>query len=357
MNVGVKKGAGMSIKPVNLFSNFKTTNAAATNPQQVRNNTDESGKSNKKAIIGGLAALAFAGTVATVAIKRRKVPDEVQSALNNFKATNETVNTFVESTHKEINEIVGNAQRQIDEAVESAKKQADEIAKNVQKLIDETMELYRKGDEIAPDGRILRKITGDDTRKLMEEFSQDGKIIRQSRFINDKPITIREGYLETNGNFSKHLFFKDGKPKWYAEGYEEFNDGSRKYIKTVLFADGEPKIYSEDRQKFANGAEKCLKQVFLTNRKPTEYTEGYERFADKSQNIAKKIYFKHGYPDRYMEECQRLSNGSEKCLKTIDFTCGKPKSFKNGYEKLADGTEKIAKQYILTDKGWQEITQ
>ena len=217
----------MSIQSVNPFSNFKTnfnkTNSIATNPQQVQNNANESGKNSKKtaAIIGGLAALAFAGTVAAVAIKRHKVPNEVQSALNDFRATNETVNAFVES----------------------AQKQADEAMEYGQKLFDEVTGLFKKGEEIAPDGTVLRKITGDDTIKIMEEFSQDGNLVRKSKFSDGILYNVQEGIEELadgSRKVAKEIGFADEMPLWYQEGIEELADGSRKIAKEIGFADEMP---------------------------------------------------------------------------------------------------------------------
>ena len=282
------KGINMSIQSVNPFSNFKTnfnkTSSMATNPQQVQNNANESGKNSKKtaAIIGGLAALAFAGTVAAVAIKRHKVPNEVQSALNDFRATNETVNAFVES----------------------AQKQADEAMEYAQKLFDEVTGLFKKGEEIAPDGTVLRKITGDDTSKIMEEFSQDGNLVRKSKFSDGILYNVQEGIEELadgSRKVAKGIGFEDGTPSWYQEGYEELADGSRKIAKEIGFEDGTPSWYQE----------------------------GYGKLADGSRKIAKEIGFEDGTPSWYQE----------------------------GYGKLADGSRKIAKEYELTDKGWQEVSK
>lgn len=245
----MEKGISMSIRPINSITNFKTSKTAATNPQQIQNNADESGKSNKKAIVGGLAALAFAGTIAAVAIKRHKVPDEVQSALNNFKTTNEAVNTLAEDV-----------QKQTDEAIECA-----------QKLFDEVTKLFKKGDEIAPDGTVLRKITGDDTRKIMEEFSQDGVLTRNSLLVNGVPRSIVEG-IEEFADGSKKIarevnFYENGKPGWYREGYEFHSDGLWKFAKEIDFhKNGKPAWYAESVEKLADGSQKIAKHYELTDK-------------------------------------------------------------------------------------------
>ena len=300
----------MSVQSVNPFSNFKTnfnTNTA-TVPQQVQNTSDKTGTSNKKtaAIIGGLAALAFAGTVAAVAIKRHKVPNEVQSTLNDFRATNEAVNTFIES----------------------AQKQADEAMEYAQKLFDEVTGLFKKGEEIAPDGTVLRKITGDDTSKIMEEFSQDGTLVRKSKFIDDILDNVEEGieeFADGSRKIAKRIVFEDEMPYWYQEGYEGLADGSRKIAKGIGFV-GKMSIYQE----------------------------GYEELADGSRKIAKRIGFV-GEMSIYQEGYEGLADGSWKAAKGISFVDKMPFWYPESYEELADESWKIAKEYELTKKPWQEV--
>lgn len=249
----------MSIQQVNPFSSFKTNlnsvnttsaNTAATNPQKAENTAQQDSKNNKKAaIVGTLAALAFAGTVAAVAIKRHKVPDEVQSALNNFKTTNEAVNTLAEDV-----------QKQTDEAIECA-----------QKLFDEVTRLFKKGDEIAADGTVLRKISDGDTRKFMAEYSQDGVLTRSSCFVNGVPKSITEG-IEEFADGSKKIarevsFHENGKLAWYREGYETNSDGLWKFAKEMYFQkNGKPAWYTESGEELAEGSLKIAKQYELTDK-------------------------------------------------------------------------------------------
>ena len=334
----------MSIQSVNPFSNFKTnfnkTNSIATNPQQVQNNANESGKNSKKtaAIIGGLAALAFAGTVAAVAIKRHKVPNEVQSALNDFRATNEAVNAFIES----------------------AQKQADEAMEYAQKLFDEVTGLFKKGDEIAPDGTVLRKITGDDTSKIMEEFSQDGTLLRRSEFIDDILDNVEEGieeFADGSRKVAKRICFEDKMPSWYQEGYEKLADGSRKIAKEIGFEDIMLSWYKEGYEKLADGSWKIAKEIGFEDKMPSLYQEGYEELADGSWKIAKEIGFEDKMPSWYLEGQEELADGSRKIAKGIGFEDKMPSWYLEGHEKLADGSWKIAKGYELTDKGWQEVSE
>lgn len=76
--------------------------------------------------------------------------------------------------------------------MEYAHKQINLAVENAQELFNEVTELFKKGDEIAPDGTVLRKITGDDAEKIMEEFSQDGTLVRRSSFIYDTLDNVEE---------------------------------------------------------------------------------------------------------------------------------------------------------------------
>ena len=299
----------MSIKPISLAFNSKIN--FGNDIQKVQNTVQEAGKNNKKtAIIGGVAALALAGTVAIVAIKRHKVPDEIKTALDNFKATNEAANSLAES----------------------AQKQAEEIVESGKKLFDEVTELFKKGDEIAPDGTVLRKITGDDAQKIMEEFSQDGTLLRRSEFIDDILDNVEEGIEElADGSWkiAKGIVFEDGKPSWYQEGIEELADGSEKFAKGIIFE----------------------------NEKPRDYMEDFKELADGSNKIAKKISFKDGKLSEYAEDIEELADGSEKFAKGIDFKDGKPSLYQEGYKELPDDTREVAKEFKLTDKGWQQVSE
>ena len=307
----------MSVQSIGPFSNFKTnfnkTSSMATNPQQVQNNANESGKNSKKtaAIIGGVAALAILGTGALVAIKRHKVPNEIKTALNNFEETNKAASSLIES----------------------AQKQTDEIMESGKKLFDEVTELFKKGDEIAPDGKVLRKITSDDAEKIMEEFSQDGKLFRKSTFVNDILDNTQEGFEELPDGTKKIAkgidFLEDGKPYYYMEDFKELADGSKKIAKGIGFEDGMPSWYAEGYEELADGSRKVAKRIGFEDEMPSWYQEGYEELADESRKIAKRIDFEDGTPSWYAE----------------------------GYEELADGLEKIAKEYELTKKGWQKVSE
>ena len=332
----------MSVQSVSPFSNFKTNNntskSTITNSQAVQNVAQEAGKINKKtaAIVGGLAALAFAGTVAAVAIKRHKAPYEIKIALDNLKATNETVNSLVQSVQK----------------------QADEITQYAKKVYGEVTELFEKGEEIAPDGTVLRKITGDDTSKIMEEFTQDGEITRKSFFVDNALANVREGIEELadgTKKTAKGIIFEDGKPCCYVEDLKELADGSWKTAKGIIFEDGTPYCYMEDLKELADGTKKIAKGIVFEDGKPSLYQEGYKELADGSEKFAKKISFKDGKLSEYAEDIEELADGSEKFAKGIDFKDGKPSLYQEGYKELPDDTREVAKEFKLTDKGWKKV--
>ena len=338
----------MSVQSVGPFSNFKTnfntTKQTATDPQAVQDVAKDVSKNNKKtaAIIGGVAALAILGTGALVAIKRHKVPNEIKTALNNFKETNEAANALAQS----------------------AKKQADEVTEYAQRLFNKVSDLFKKGDEITPDGAVLRKIIGDgdDTCKVMQEFSADGALVRESRFTNGALDTIEEG-IEKLSDGSKKIarsfgFFKDGTLIDYQEGIETFADESGKVAKNIIFKDGKPCLYQEGCETFADLSAKIAKNVIFEDGKLCSYQEGIEALADGSEKAAKSVIFEDGKPKVYYEGCEIFADLSGKIAKCIDFNKdGKPDWYQEGIEGLANGSIKAAKEFELTDKGWREISK
>ena len=339
----------MSVQSVGPFSNFKTsfntTKQAATDPQAVQDVAKDVSKNNKKtaAIIGGVAALAILGTGALVAIKRHKVPNEIKTALNNFEETNEAANALAQS----------------------AKKQADEITEYAQRLFNKVSDLFEKGDEITPDGAVLRKIIGDgdDTCKFMQEFSEDGALVRESRFTNGALDTIEEGIEKLSDGSRKTArrfgFFKDGTLIDYQEGIEISADLlSGKVAKTIRFKEGKLRWYQEGIEASADESGKVAKKIIFKDGKPCLYQEGCETFADESGKAAKTISFEEGKLSLYQEGIEVLADGSGKIAKYIGFNKdGKPDWYQEGIEGLANGSIKAAKEFELTDKGWREVSK
>ena len=338
----------MSVQSVGPFSNFKTnfntTKQTATDPQIAQDVAKDVSKNNKKtaAIIGGVAALAILGTGALVAIKRHKVPNEIKTALNNFEETNKAANALAQS----------------------AKKQADKVTEYAQRLFNKVSDLFEKGDEITPDGAVLRKIIvdGDDTCKVMQEFSADGALVRESRFTNGVLDTIEEGIEKLSDGSRKTArrfgFFEDGTLTDYQEGIETFADESGKVAKNIIFKDGKPCLYQEGCETFADLSAKIAKNVIFEDGKLCSYQEGIEALADGSEKAAKSVIFEDGKPKVYYEGCEIFADLSGKIAKCIDFNKdGKPDWYQEGIEGLANGSIKAAKEFELTDKGWREISK
>ena len=250
------------IAPVDPFSSFKTnfnnTSTAATNAinntaSEIQQQTAPVTKSFDKknaAIIGGVAALAIAGIGAAVMIKKGKMPDEVKEAFIAANKLNDEATSLAQS----------------------AQKQADEILETAQKKFDEVTELFKKGEEKAADGTVLRKITKEsDTQSVMEEFA-DGKLVRQTFFEEDKAQNIYENI-------------------------EQFADGSKKAAKALGFDNGKISEYSENVEKFADGSEKAAKVLDFDNGKISYYAEDYEN-TDGFITSAKDLYFDNGKPRR-----------------------------------------------------------
>ena len=221
------------IAPVDPFSSFKTnfnnTNTAATNAinntaSEIQQQTAPVTKSFDKknaAIIGGVAALAIAGIGAAVMIKKGKMPDEVKEAFIAANKLNDEATSLAQS----------------------AQKQADEILETAQKKFDEVTELFKKGEETAADGTVLRKITKEsDTQSVMEEFA-DGKLVRQTFFEEDKAQNIYENIeqlADGSKKAAKVLDFDNGKISYYAEDYEN-TDGFITSAKDLYFDNGKPR--------------------------------------------------------------------------------------------------------------------
>lgn len=330
----------MSVKPVSLFFGSKINSNAAANSEQAQNPVKAFLGDKKAAAIGGVAALAILGTVAAVAIKRHKAPNEIKIALDNLKATNETVNSLVQSVQK----------------------QADEITQYAKKVYGEVTELFEKGEEIAPDGTVLRKITGDDTKKIMEEFTQDGEITRKSSFVDNALENVREGIEELADGTTKtakeiSFSLSDGKIIDYAESIEELADGSYRAAKEIEFKEGKVKAYTEGLEACTDCSYAAQKGIFFEDEAPMLYRESYVSFSNGSQKAAREIGFVHNRPNWYIEGNEEFADGSYKRAKILDSSDNNLDYYCEGYEKFADGSEKIVKEYKLTKEGWQAVIE
>ena len=301
------------IAPVDPFSSFKTnfnnTNTAATNAinntaSEIQQQTAPVTKSFDKknaAIIGGVAALAIAGIGAAVMIKKGKMPDEVKEAFIAANKLNDEATSLAQS----------------------AQKQADAILETAQKKFDEVTELFKKGEEKAADGTVLRKITKEsDTQSVMEEFA-DGKLVRQTFFEEDKAQNIYENI-------------------------EQFADGSEKAAKALGFDNGKISEYSENVEKLADGSEKAAKDLFFDNGKIEEYFENFEQLADGSKKAAKVLDFDNGKISYYAEDYEN-TDGFITSAKDLYFDNGKPRRL-----VIDDGYGDASREYKKEGLGWKK---
>ena len=318
------------IAPVDPFSSFKTnfnnTSTAATNAinntaSEIQQQTAPVTKSFDKknaAIIGGVAALAIAGIGAAVMIKKGKMPDEVKEAFIAANKLNDEATSLAQSVQK----------------------QTDEILETAQKKFDEVTELFKKGEEKAADGTVLRKITkGSDTQSVMEEFA-DGKLVRQTFFEEDKAQDIYENI-------------------------EQFADGSEKAAKVLGFDNGKISVYVENAEQLADGSKKAAKRFRFDNDKISEYAENVERLADDSEKMAKVLGFDNGKISGYIENFEQLADGSEKMTKVLGFDNGKISVYVEDYKKIGSYVT-TAKDLdfdngkpscLIIDNGWDDASK
>ena len=322
----------MLIKPINLFSGFKinhnATNHAALNTQQTQNSSVKADT---------LTALAFRGNENLAAIKKYETPHEIKSAISNFKAAEQMANALAQSVQKEANRVVEYAQE----------------------VSEEVTELFKRGDEITSDGTVLRSITGDNTYKVMQEFSADGTLVRESKFTNGVLDTVREGIEELSDGrvkTARRLSFENGQLRGYEVDIEENIDESKKVAKALRLWNCRPTFYMEDIEELADGSKKVSRQIGIV-RSLNTYTQGFEILQDGSRRIERRLDFNNEKPTLYQEGVEINFDTPSKIAREINFTDGKPVKYVKDYTELIDGTRKIAKEFELTDKGWREVSK
>lgn len=351
----------------------------------------------------GLDALSFMGVNGQYGVKKY-VPQEVQSAIDEFRERSEAVNILIRDKQKQINETEKNIKKQVDKAT-----------KDGEKTYNEVMALFKKGDETLPDGTVLRRIKQKDNTKVMEEFDKYGEIKRIS-ILNGENLEIQEGIEELDDGANKIarvLIFHKGKPYLFIKNQENFIDGSLKTGKRIMFTDKKTYCYDEGREIFANKKEKIAKTIFFHDGKISLCEIGYEKFAHDSWKTAEEISVSHNgklsyyaknytksadelnteqeitFMDEelrsYSENVKEFNNSIAKSLSVrLRFLHQKPRTFMKGYslsddgtrkidEKLtyskeasfytknftsyADGTTEKEKYYRLDKHGWQKIEE
>lgn len=314
----------MTVGQPNPFSIFKTSfNATSTevknttiNPQAAHDNAPQEilpHKSSKKpaTIMGVLGALALVGVGAAVAIKKRK-PDALQEVFG------ETTQHVQRQTDDIADEIAGEMQKQatsvgaelnpkqidkikmlisqeqtpvVFEAVEMSQKELDDIeqatkvfreyvedmiakhydnlSEKVQKISDEVTELFNRGEEVKPDGTFLRKITDNGAQKIMEEFGEDGEIIRKSIFVDGSLIQVEEGINET------------------ADGLREV--ARRITVQDPLFVYPDEFMYREGCKTLSDGTEQIGKTFIYTKKTPISYMEDQKIYPDETADMGSRF--------------------------------------------------------------------
>ena len=280
-NLNGLKNAQNSVKAVDILSKGAKTAADTT--------------TNKPAI-GALDALAFSGNSMIGKIIRNNTPSEVKSLL-------------------------GSVQRQTDDA----KKIISKIAKEAQDKYQELCTLYKKGNEMTPEGKVLRQLSEDiNGARWMDEYDINGKKISTTFFMNGKPAQYEQ--LDTSTNARKIIDYStDGKLSIYKDGYKRLNDGTSKTAREFISTSDKFCTYREGVEITPNSTVKTAKHIDFVDSKPSWYEEGRVYYKNGASTRAKKVGFKDGKPiditlgynsaDEKAGQCYKLADNSWKQIK------------------------------------------
>ena len=134
--------------------------------------------------------------------------------------------------------------------------------------------------KIDDNGNTLRAIKMLGPQKIMEEYTQDGKIFRKSSFLCGKLYEVQEGVEEfSDGSvkIAKRVYFTNDQIGNYEEGIEKFSNGVTKTAKEILFDDlGEFYGYAEGKEELPNEVTKTARSLSLYDGKLSCYKEGIE---------------------------------------------------------------------------------
>ena len=266
-----------NINSSHIFDDFIARRASigqqqAETPQETEK--PEENKKINKALIGaaaaaGLAAIAFAGISM---LRKGKMPEEVQKAVQSAEEFVQKANRTAEDVKKMGDDIVSTT-------VEKMKKTFDEV---ISFIDNGSKNGYR--DVVGENGKLLRKFELENGKpKKLIEYGEDGStIIRKTEIDSLQPSRIED----ITGNTD--MDFEDGKPSYYREGFEELADGVRKHAKSLVFTEGNPDFYQEGYEKLAGGGSKCAKRINFIEGKPDYYQEGFEELADGSRKDSER---------------------------------------------------------------------
>lgn len=293
---------------IQSIQNYSNTIPNFTSNRKAHRRTDTVKSHKKPAIIGAVAALAIAGIGAAVAIKKHNPAYEISKTLKNFNKINDNLGEFTQTLTK----------------------QADEILEMAQKSCDEVTSLFQKGEEIAPDGTVLRSITSDAAdgiSNIMEEFSQDGKQLRRTLFRNGTIQEITEGneiLKDGTKRSARGFIFNNGELSEYFEGYEETKNNIWSTLKSFSFEEGEFTKYAKGYKESSDGVLAELELDF-SDGKLVEYKENCKKFWSEIWSAAKRIIYENNQPICYCEKYSEFPDDTNMSARVIDFIGGKPK--------------------------------
>ena len=340
-------------------SSINNTNFYRANFNKANNNTVPVYKEiNAKE----LDALSFTGISGQYGVKKY-VPQEVQSAIDEFNKTDKAAQTLAK-----------NAQKHFEEAEKDIISKGKKANKESQKIYNETIATLIKGNKTDSDGTVLRRIKKEDNTIIMEEFDKYGEIKKIST-LNGKSLKVQEGIEELDDGtlkIAKEMKFENGELREYIKGYEESLDGSKKVEQEMHFNYGYLGFYKENYEKRADRYEKTQKEANLLYGRMLNYTENKEKLADGTKStealytddkyefnknttngttkIQKALLFTiDGELCRYTENDEIFPDGSRAIDKNINYDDdAKPLQYQKDYQKSTDGTWK--KAFVISFK-------
>lgn len=354
----------MKITKINQINTIQRQNKVNfTSKPQEENKTPES---FVYVDVNKFIAAAKAGIINTMVYKN--APDEVKEILEDAQRAQRKTNI----TLKKIQNQALAKQKE----VLAAKLEASEKYKEVS-------ELFSKGEEITPDGKVLRKITQKNNgRTNMEEFDENGKLLRSSYFKNGKLANFREGEEELDDGTlitAKDYAYCDGVPSWYGEGYIDYPEDSSKAKKHIYFSNDDTYWIEEDCDYNIDGNIKVARMYDFANNKLTEYQQNKIQTPADNDSVELEAVFEDGKPMYCREGRKSGFNGEEKTARCINYYRGKIDSYEEDIEgqsefETAVGTkityendvpvcimlgydaedDSVEKMYELTKAGWEE---
>lgn len=250
----------MTVSQVDVFSKFKNVNYSSkinTQKTKTEQNSIIADKTKPKESVnfvsGSLAALTLLGVGTFAVLNLRKI-----------STLSETIKFLVSDFQKEANEILQSSKKIYTDVSNLSKDDLSKLPKTA--VVDVVMK----------DDKPVRNILRLGKKCIMEEFSNEGNLIRRTIFDGknvkvhkvskaagngsdklDEIFSFANGSLTSyekncklmqDGSYSwdKVMIFKDDKPSFCARNIVTLKDTVKKYAKGILFEEGKPFIYTED---------------------------------------------------------------------------------------------------------------